>query len=156
VTNWKQPPIIKVYEALGAIGDERVEVRGNEAVVWSSGRSKHYDVCYDPESGSIMANDNGSYWLGYLGYPAMAFLMVSGVIKYNPKLAIYLSEFDWKSIAGMYKNDWDQVASHVRQEMQKRYPEINMKLFEEEINQLHQTLSGLGLQKLGSRTRPPR
>jgi hypothetical protein len=30
---WKEPPIIKIYEALGAVADDRVEVEGNSAKV---------------------------------------------------------------------------------------------------------------------------
>ncbi|OHB17298.1 MAG: hypothetical protein A2749_00855 [Parcubacteria group bacterium RIFCSPHIGHO2_01_FULL_45_26] len=76
---WKLRHISKVYEALGAITDGRVEVIGNTAKVYSSSRNKFYDVAYDasknasrPDSGqAIMSNDNSAYWKGELGYPAM-------------------------------------------------------------------------------------
>ena len=70
---WKNPPKIKVYEALGCIADNRIEVNENEAKVYSSSREKYYTVKYDRNS--IMSNDNGSYWVGYLGYPSIALLM---------------------------------------------------------------------------------
>ena len=42
---WKMPPLIKIYEALGAIADGRVQLEGEEhATVLSSDRSKTYDV----------------------------------------------------------------------------------------------------------------
>jgi hypothetical protein len=62
---WARPPIIKMYEALGAIGDQRVHVDGATAKVFSSSGNKHYTVRYDRENGAITANDNGSYWVGY-------------------------------------------------------------------------------------------
>ncbi|MFZ1075166.1 MAG: hypothetical protein WAN50_02225 [Minisyncoccia bacterium] len=33
---WKKPPVIKIYEALGAVADGRIEVDGNAAKVYSS------------------------------------------------------------------------------------------------------------------------
>jgi hypothetical protein len=77
---WKTPPDTKIYEALGTVADGRVKVEGNTAKVFSSSGNKHYDVEYDPKASAIMANDNGSYWNGYLGYPAIAFLMATNVI----------------------------------------------------------------------------
>ena len=68
---WEHPPIIKIYEALGAVADNRVELSENTAKVFSSSGNKFYDVSYDRDSNSIMTNDNGSYWKGYLGYPAI-------------------------------------------------------------------------------------
>jgi hypothetical protein len=35
---WQHPPIIKIYEALGAIADGRVEINGMTAKVYSSTR----------------------------------------------------------------------------------------------------------------------
>ena len=76
---WKVPPRVKVYEALGAIADGRVmEVSEMGARVKSSEGNKIYTVTYRVETNTINANDNGSYWQGYMGYPAIAFLMTTG------------------------------------------------------------------------------
>ncbi len=32
---WKHPPIIKIYEALGAVADGRVKISGDSAQVYS-------------------------------------------------------------------------------------------------------------------------
>ena len=40
----KQPPVIKLNEALGSIADGQVERNGNTAKVWSNSRGKYYDV----------------------------------------------------------------------------------------------------------------
>jgi hypothetical protein len=77
---WKPAPLIKVYEALGSIGDGRFEVAGNTAKVYSSSGKKFYDVMYDPIKQAITANDNGSYWVGYLGYPSIVLLLALGVV----------------------------------------------------------------------------
>jgi hypothetical protein len=155
MTMWKEPPIIKIYEALGAVGDERVEIAGNQAVVWSSMRKKYYDVSYDSDENALMANDNGSYWQGYLGYPGIAYLMLRGEISYDRKLATYLSGFDWKAIATAHKNDWDAVCEQVRDEMKSRYPELDLAWFDLQLSGIMLAIRELGIHVLGKKTRPP-
>ncbi|MFA6602048.1 MAG: hypothetical protein WCT02_04295 [Candidatus Paceibacterota bacterium] len=70
---WKLPPPVKIYEALGSVADGRLEMLGNSARVYSSSRNKFYEVIFDPETKSIMANDNGSFWQGYLGLSSYRF-----------------------------------------------------------------------------------
>src|SRR3989339_2007322 len=110
---WKHPPIIKIYEALGAVADGRVEVGGNTAKVFSSSGNKFYDVSYDKEKNAIMANDNGSYWKGYLGYPAIAFLMKTGVLSFDEKTASLLENIAWKDINQKFKNDFDKTLEFI-------------------------------------------
>lgn len=50
MTLWLQPPIIKVYEALGALADDRIKVKGNTAKVYSSSGNKFYTVTYDSKT----------------------------------------------------------------------------------------------------------
>jgi hypothetical protein len=102
---WKLPPKIKIYEALGSVADSRLEVMGNSAKVYSSSRGKYYTVTYDAAQQAIMCNDNGSYWQGYLGYPAIAYLLESGVISYDHDLAKLLGDIHWKDINQGFKND---------------------------------------------------
>lgn len=80
---WKNPPIIKIYEALGCIADDRLEINGTKGKVYSSSRKKFYSIRYDSETNSIMCNDNGSYYIGYLGYPAIAYLMKIGELDFS-------------------------------------------------------------------------
>jgi len=71
--SWKMPPLIKVYEALGALGDGRVRiVDSRRALVTSSDGTKTYEVETSEDGREISSNDNASYWQGYLGYPAIA------------------------------------------------------------------------------------
>lgn len=107
--NWKHPPMIKIYEAVGAVADGRVEVDGNTAKVYSSSRNKFYTVSYDPATQAIMANDNGSYWQGYLGYPAIAFLLATGELKYRPEMGELLKGVAWKDINQKFKNDFEKT-----------------------------------------------
>ena len=155
MTQWKQPPIIKLYEALGAIGDGRVEHDDNEAKVWSSSRGKHYDVHYDPDEQAIMTNDNGSYWQGYLGYPALAFLLDAGVVKYDPSLAERLKGFAWKDINVKFKNDWAKTEQLVLEELVRRDPQLDQGQMRNELEHLLNKIMALKLSMLGSKQRPP-
>ncbi|MEK7650630.1 MAG: hypothetical protein AAB364_02045 [Patescibacteria group bacterium] len=110
---WKLPPKVKVYEALGAIADERVEISGNQAKVFSSSGGKYYEVVYDPQTKQIAANDNGSYWRGYLGYPAIAFLMLNGLLAFDEKLAQLLRGIKWKDINQSFENDFAKTENYL-------------------------------------------
>lgn len=110
---WKLPPRIKVLEALGSLADGRVKLTDNGALVEASLGNKTYTVTYDPEEKIISANDNGSFWQGYLGYPALAFLMLKGVLPYEPRLAQALKGIAWKTINSKFKNDWDKTENYI-------------------------------------------
>jgi hypothetical protein len=152
---WKLPPDIKLYEALGSIGDKRIELIGQGARVYSSSRNKHYDVAYDAAMGAIMTNDNGSYWQGYLGYPGVAYLLLSGVIPYEAKLARQLKGFDWKKMNTAHRNDWAKTMAAVREEMVARDPDMDLGQFDAAISDVRMRLAALDLSQLGPKVRPP-
>ena len=103
---WKLPPRIKVLEALGAIGDGRIKVEGNEAKVVSSDGSRTYTVRFDPESWKIGSTDNGSVYKGYYGYPIIAFLMLKGYLPLRRDLAEALRGIPWRELNERYKRYW--------------------------------------------------
>jgi len=148
---WKHCPTIKIYEELGAVADDRVEASGKAAKVYSSSRSKYYDVAYDPEKQEIMSNDNGSYWKGYLGYPPIAYLMSIGVLPYDPKMGDLLRGIPWKDINQKFKNDFDKTLSYILSS--KTEKETNdLKRFVADIDH---KLGRLGLGVLGEKVLPP-
>lgn len=148
---WKTPPIIKIYEALGAVADDRIEMSGSTAKVFSSTRNKFYEVTYDPSTQAIMANDNGSYWKGYLGYPTIAFLMKTGVLEYKESLGRLMNGIQWKDINTKFKNDFDKTLELIlkdispsgRADLAKYAESTLMKI--ESLNLIH----------LGSKKTPP-
>ena len=152
---WKPAPLIKIYEALGSIGDKRFEVRGNTAKVYSSSGNKHYDVIYDPQTNSITANDNGSFWAGYLGYPSILLLLVLDVVKYDPKLAEYLKGFAWKDINQKFKNDFAKTQAFIDEQVVQKH-KIELKDFHKSLDKLHKEVNALELKKLASKARPPK
>jgi len=152
---WATPPVNKVYEALGAIGDGRMEVTGNTARVYSSSRNKFYEVSYDPESNTISSNDNASYYVGYLGYPAIAFLLICGLVDWDPVMAEYLAGFRWKDINQRFKNDFAKTDAYIDEELVKVHG-IDLTQFHQKLEKLLADVMHLKLMKPASLPRPPK
>ena len=151
---WKPAPIIKVYEALGSIGDERYKINGNTAKVYSSSGKKYYDAEYSAEHHAITANDNGSYWVGYLGYPSIVLLLVLGVVKYDPKLATYLKDFAWKDINQQFHNDFEKTQAYIDKQIVERH-RVNLEDFHTELRHIQQQINALELNRLENGKKPP-
>jgi len=116
---WEMPPLIKVYEALGAIGDGRVTIiDAQQATVTSSDGLKHYDVVI--EGRTISANDNASYWQGYLGYPAIAVLIARGVLDSNHETSAVLCGIPWKELNRRSRNDYARTLAEVGATLETR------------------------------------
>jgi hypothetical protein len=114
---WRIPPRIKVLEAIGSIGDGRIEVLREgvgggegggagveEAKVVSSKGDREYTVRYNPEANAIDSNDNGSVYRGYLGYPSIAFLMLKNKLSYDMRIAEALRGIAWKELNDKYRS----------------------------------------------------
>lgn len=108
---WKLPPRIKIYEALGSIADGRVRVLSDsEAVVLSSDGTRRYHVRISGDA--IASNDNGSVYRGYLGYPAIAFLMLKGIVPFDESIALQLKGIPWRELNERFRR-YDLVERYV-------------------------------------------
>lgn len=148
---WKLPPVIKVYEALGAVADGRVHVEGDVAKVYSSSGNKYYDVTYDAEKGAIMTNDNGSYWKGYLGYPAIALLLKKGVLAYKSEVGQLFVGIPWKDLNTKFKNDFEKTIEHIF----NSFEENEREQIEAYARELLASIKNLDLEHLGKKQKPP-
>lgn len=154
MTYWKLPPIIKIYEALGAIADDRIKLEDNNtAKVYSSSGNKYYTVSYDPSSKALMCNDNGSFWAGYLGYPAIAYLFKSGLIPINIGLANLLRDIKWKDINQNFKNDFSKTEKYCQDLIVAR--DGNLTALLSEITKIHNYLKDHPYSHLGKKIKPP-
>ncbi len=118
---WKMPPLIKVYEAIGAIGDGRVKiVDERRAMVGSSDGSKAYSVEWSLDTREISANDNASYWQGYLGYPAIATMIARGVLNIRAETAETLRGIPWKELNRRFHNDYTRTLTAVDEHLERR------------------------------------
>jgi len=116
---------------LGAIADGRVSVENNKARVSSSTGEKNYTVIFQPPD-RIKSDDNGSVFKGYLGYPAIAFLMLKGLLPYDEQLAEKLKGIPWKELNEKYK-DYRKVEFIILK--QRRLDQKRVETFEKEVLQ---------------------
>ncbi len=118
---WKIPPLIKVYEAIGALGDGRVKLLdATHARVESSAGNKTYDVETSADLREIASNDNASYWQGYLGYPAIAVMIARGLHRPAANVIDALAGIEWKELNRRYRNDYSKTIA----EVEKRLAEL--------------------------------
>jgi len=119
-TPWKMPPLVKVYEALGAVGDGRVRIEDERrATVTSSDGSKTYEVETSADGREIASNDNASYWQGYVGYPAIAVLIARGFYRAPANVIDALAGVAWKELNRKNKNDWAAAIAEVDNELER-------------------------------------
>ncbi len=149
---WDTPPLIKIYEALGAVADGRVVIiDAATAHVYSSSRGKYYVVTHQVTERLIMCNDNGSYFKGYLGYPAIAVLFLLGTLPYDHTLAEKLTGIAWKDLNQQYKNDFDLTLDHIERQL----PETGRKNLREFAELTLKLISEIGFSHLGAKIPPP-
>lgn len=151
IMKWKLPPKIKIYEAIGAVADNRIEINCDLAKVYSSSGNKFYDVVYDSNKNQIMTNDNGSYWKGYLGYPAIAFLMKNKVLSYSREAGDLLKGVKWKDINQKFKNDFDKTLNYIL--INKSESEVV--LLKEFVEKVESEIKKLNIGMLGKKILPP-
>ncbi|MEM4389798.1 MAG: hypothetical protein QXG98_03985 [Candidatus Micrarchaeia archaeon] len=130
---WDVPPRVKVLEALGSIADNRVKIAGNAATVVSSLGERAYRVMWDGARG-IFSDDNGSLWQGYLGYPAIAFLMLKNQLPFEARLANSLKGIPWKELNRRFRNDYSKTeAEAFRLASAKGVSARELELFAEKV-----------------------
>ena len=151
---WKISPEIKIYEALGCLADERLRKVDGEVRVYSSSGQKFYTVTFDEKKKAIMTNDNGSYWVGYLGYPAIAYLMSIDELPFNQKYAESLKGIAWKDINTKNKNDFEKTLLEVRWIIKNKG--INLKEFDQFVEQVLREIKTKKFKLLGKKKQPPR
>lgn len=150
---WKMPPAIKVYEAIGALGDERIHITEASARVYSSSGNKFYTVLYDEMENKIMVNDNGSFFKGYLGYPAIAYLMLSDILPRNTQYEDALRGVAWKDINQKNKNDFAVTMKDIDTLLENKG--IAMEDFKKFVDEILRMLKKQKLGVLGEKAIPP-
>ena len=149
---WKLPPKAKVFEAFTAVADGRVRIIGpGSATVTSSGGEKTYDVGWSDDAHTVSANDNASYWQGYLGYPIVAVLLARGELHAGEDAVAALAGVPWHELNQRYKRDYDAAVAHVLGEL----PGYEAAAVEAEVDRVLSDLAALDLQRAGRGRRPP-
>ena len=107
------PPIVKIYEAMGALGDGRVRLDERGGEIESSDGSKTYRVDVSGDGREISSNDNASFWQGYLGYPGVAVLLARGLYRPPANVIDALAGIPWKQLNDQFHNDYDKTIAEV-------------------------------------------
>jgi hypothetical protein len=155
MTAWKLPPRAKVFEAFTAVADGRVRLTGpGSAAVTSSGRDKTYDVEWSAEARTMAANDNASYWQGYLGYPALAVLLERGELHAGADVVRALAGVPWHDLNKRFKRDYDAAVAHVLAGLPADAPDAGA--IEHAVDDVLEQLAALDLQRGGRGRRPPK
>jgi hypothetical protein len=155
---WKMPPPIKIYEAIGAIGDRRVRAlyTSDGASRWevvSSDGAKAYTVEISADGREISSNDNASYWQGYLGYPGIAALLACGRLQASAASSQALSGIPWRKLNQSFKNDYGRTLDEVARVVTERGGEIGA--VRTDVRGILEALETLALIR-GVRRRPAR
>jgi len=151
---WKLPPIIKIYEALGCLADKRLKVTDSEVRAYSSSGNKYYTVQYSESKNAIMSNDNGSFWVGYLGYPSIAYLMKLGKLPFSKKYYKALKDIAWKDINTKNKNNFTKTILEIDEIVKQRG--VNIKEFHDFIDKIEKAIEEKDLNLLGTKQNPPK
>jgi hypothetical protein len=154
MTAWKLPPRAKVFEAFTAVADGRVRLAGPEsATVTSSGGDRTYDVEWSADERTIAANDNASYWQGYLGYPALAVLLERGKLRAAEDVVRALAGVPWHDLNKRFKRDYDAAVAHVLAGLPTDGPDPAS--IERAVDGVMEQVAALDLQRAGRGRRPP-
>lgn len=151
---WKSPPLIKIYEAIGAISDGRIHLDQTGAKVYSSSGNKFYTIIYEPVSNSITSNDNGSYWVGYLGYPSIAYLLKKDIVAYDKSLIEYLKGFKWKDINQKFHNNFTKTQEYIDMHIAQEH-DIDIQELHTSLEIIRDTIDRMKLNKLITSQKPP-
>lgn len=139
MTPWENPPLTKVFEALGVLGDQRItQLTPNHFQITSSSGNKIYDVIITDSI--IDSNDNLSFWKKQLGYPALSVLMLLKKLPRDPKSEQIMSGIPWKEINQKHKNNFDQALSAILEtKSQAGFDTNHVKKTAENIHKILQT-----------------
>jgi hypothetical protein len=147
-----------VFEALTAVADGRVRVVADgRALVTSSSGGKTYTVEWTETPGeplAITANDNASYWQGYVGYPIVAVLLVTGRLTFDPAVATALGGIAWKELNRRFRNDYEAAIADVLGGVEARG--FSAAPVQDEVARIMERLAALALERLPRRVRPPK
>jgi hypothetical protein len=157
-TAWKLPPAAKVYEAFSAVADGRVHLaddpsQSGSAEVESSGRDRRYVVEWPADLTSITANDNASYWQGYLGYPAIAALLAIGALHADQTIVGLFAGVPWHDLNARFKRDYAAAVDSVLSGLEGRG--ADRAGIEREVGGVLEQLADLSLERPPRRRRPP-
>lgn len=155
MTYWLPSHIAKVYEALTAVADNRIEFNTskNEAELFSSSRKKYYTITWNDDFSEMMANDKSAFFQGKLSYPMITVLLLKGQIPFNKEIADTLKNIPWKELNKQYKNKYEQAIEHALTELKEKGVDIQQ--IEAEVSRIYEEVVKLKIGLHGKKRFPP-
>jgi hypothetical protein len=101
----------------------------------------------------VTANDNASYWQGYLGYPILAVLLARGELHADPAAMTAMGGVPWHDLNERFKRDYEGAVTLALSELAGRGGDPA--LVERQVTAVLEQLDALGLQRAGRGRRPP-
>jgi hypothetical protein len=157
MATWKLPPKEKIYEAFSVLANKRYTIEGNTATITSSDGKKHYAVEWNDQKNpdtalAITSNDNASYWQGYIGYPIIAILMITGKIRFNDQIIPHFKDIPWNTLNKSAKNDYAAVVNKLLSGIGDK-KEVDKII--SGVENIYKQLADLKLERLTRNKRPP-
>ena len=84
-------------------------------------------------------------------YPAIAFLMKSGIVSYDQSLATLLKDIAWKDLNQKFKNNFEKTLEYVLSSKSKE----DRASLEAYVQKVQAELAALDLSLLGKKMKPP-
>ena len=152
---WKQPKDIHVvYEALSAIADNRISlINDTKAKCFSTSGNKYYEIEYNPETKSIISNDNMAYYVKEISYPMISYLLITNKIDFNKEILKQLRNIKWKDINQKNRNNYMKSVEEVLESIEEA---SDRRLLIEEANRIFEIILNLELKCLGELRFPPK
>ena len=149
----KLPQIEKIYEALSAIEDNRVNISDGSASAKSSDYKKEYKITWKEDVYS--SNDNVSYWGGYAGYPIIAVLMLQGKLPMPDADSINLLKgINWKELNTKHKNKYNKAVAEIIETLEREGKNINA--LNSAVKNIFEAIKTLDISTKRSSIRPPK
>lgn len=102
-----KPPRIKVLEAVGALGDNRLrDLDDSSCIVKSSMGDREYRVVLIHSGDNtyrVYSNDNGTLYRGYVGYPILALMMKKDILPVDGEVMKAMTGVPWKELNEKYQ-----------------------------------------------------
>ena len=120
----RRPPRIKVLEAAGALGDGRVVLASSQpgltvARVVGSDASREYRVVVSRRASRVLhvySNDNGTVYRGYVGYPIIAVMMLTGILPRDSEVERSLKGVPWRALNEKFRK-YSLVEEYIRKSL---------------------------------------
>lgn len=155
MAKWKMPPKAKIYEALSAVADKRIEIKTSQAAeVKSSSGNKIYSVQWTEDFQTFVSNDNASYWQGYLGYPIIAVLIALKKLSCSLEIANQLAGVEWKKINDEHKRDYEKAIESVLKNIETRGGDRGAII--DQVDTIYKELEKMAIERGRQGKKPPK